>query len=286
MSYKAEVYNVMIASPSDVLKERGITREIVNSWNFINSDKTKIVLLPTGWETHSSPLMGERAQDLIHKQVTDKADLLIGIFWTRIGTKTGDFESGTIEEIERHIKKNKPAMLYFSEAPVRMDSVESIQYKKLMKFKKECFDKGLVETYSTIEEFQARLKDHLMMTINDHVYFKSLEVPINQNEDLIRVETNPFKLLELELSSEAKDLLVGCAKEESNITLLKLVGSSFIIHADKEYTAEGQRECAKWEAMLDQLNYNELIKENYFQSGKSYDLTNKGYEFVDYLSVK
>ncbi|WP_198391594.1 hypothetical protein [Burkholderia ubonensis] len=58
MSYQATVYKVMIASPGDVAAERNIIREILNEWNTVHSEKMKIVLLPVGWETHSSPEMG------------------------------------------------------------------------------------------------------------------------------------------------------------------------------------------------------------------------------------
>jgi hypothetical protein len=55
MSYKAEVYKVMIASPGDVNEERKIIREVLSEWNAVNSEMRKIVLLPVGWETHSAP---------------------------------------------------------------------------------------------------------------------------------------------------------------------------------------------------------------------------------------
>ena len=84
MSYDAKAFNVMIASPSDVPSERNIVREVVYEWNAVHSQSRKIVLLPIGWETHSSPEMGGRAQEILNDQVLSKCDLLVGIFWTRI----------------------------------------------------------------------------------------------------------------------------------------------------------------------------------------------------------
>jgi len=95
MSYKATVFKVMIASPSDVASERNLIREILHEWNVINSDMRKIVLLPIAWETHSSPEMGDRPQAIINKQLKD-CDLLVGVFWARIGTATGEYPSGTV----------------------------------------------------------------------------------------------------------------------------------------------------------------------------------------------
>ena len=135
MPYNATVYRVMIASPGDVLTERSIIREVLSEWNIVNSDTRKIVLLPVGWETHTSPSMGDRPQSIINKQILKDSDLLVGVFWTRIGTATDEYVSGTVEEIEEHIKAGKPAMLYFSVVPVHPDSVDSGQYSELKKFK-------------------------------------------------------------------------------------------------------------------------------------------------------
>jgi hypothetical protein len=89
MSYQATVYKVMIASPGDVEAERAVVREILSEWNTVNSDKRQVVLLAIGWETHSAPEMGDRPQAIINKRVLRDCDLLIGVFWTRIGTATG-----------------------------------------------------------------------------------------------------------------------------------------------------------------------------------------------------
>jgi hypothetical protein len=96
MSYSAKTFNVMIASPGDVASERSIVRDVVYEWNAVNSSSRKIVLLPIGWESHSSPEMGTSPQAIINNQVLDKCDLLIGVFWTRIGTATDQYERGLI----------------------------------------------------------------------------------------------------------------------------------------------------------------------------------------------
>src|SRR5437870_2421545 len=122
MSFPATTYNVMIASPSDVHIERNIVREVLAEWNAVNAASQGMVLLPMGWETHATPLMGDRPQALINKLVSASSDLLVAIFWTLIGTPTGVAPSGTVEEIQEHMKQGKPALIYFSSAPVRPDS--------------------------------------------------------------------------------------------------------------------------------------------------------------------
>jgi len=286
MAYNATVYNIMIASPGDVLQERSIARDIINSWNNINSESKKIILLPIGWETHSAPQMGKRAQEVINQQVTDKGDLLIGIFWTRIGTKTGDYESGTIEEIEKHIAAEKPVMLYFSDAPVRLESVNPEQYERLQNFKRLCLLKGLVETYSSIEEFREKLSTQLTITVNTNLYFKTILSSTENEVKFIQESDNIFERLNNEISEEAKKVILGCAKTESSILLLRFIGDSFVVQTDQAYEGKGQREYAKWEAIFKELEINDLIKNNYITNGESYDLTNKGYEFADFLENK
>ena len=61
------------------------------------------MLEPVGWETHSVPELGDRPQAIINRQILRESDLLIAVFWTRIGTATGAHPSGTVEEIEEHL---------------------------------------------------------------------------------------------------------------------------------------------------------------------------------------
>ena len=172
MSYDAKVFNVMIASPNDVATERNIVRAIIYEWNAVHSNSRKIALLPIGWETHSSPEIGNTPQDIINRQILDKCDLLVGVFWTRIGTSTRDYASGTVEEIEKHVRSDKPAMLYFSNLPVLPDSVDADQYKKLKDFKETYKDKSLFETYDSLADFKDKFYRQLQLKINEHPYFQ------------------------------------------------------------------------------------------------------------------
>ncbi|MDZ7597918.1 MAG: hypothetical protein U5J82_06450 [Desulfobacterales bacterium] len=79
---KRKVFNVMIASPGDVASERNIIREMLYEWNAAcDSAVREIVLLPVGWESHSSPEMGKRPQEIINHQILDKCDLLVVPFF-------------------------------------------------------------------------------------------------------------------------------------------------------------------------------------------------------------
>ena len=145
MAFNANVVTLMIASPSDVAEERRIVREVLYEWNAVHMKEQGIVALPVGWETHATPELGDRPQAIINKQLLEDCDLLIGIFSTRLGSPTGKAPSGTVEEIEEHVKAGKHAMLYFSEADLPRGKFDVNQYTALEAIKTEYRQRGLVE---------------------------------------------------------------------------------------------------------------------------------------------
>ena len=165
MSYNSKVYRILIASPSDVEEEREIIGRVIQEWNDLHSYNRKAVLLPLKWETHSAPQMGMRPQEVINKEVVDYCDLAVGVFWTRIGSPTGEYQSGTIEEIERVGKDGKIVMLYFSNVKVDLEYVDLEQYKKLKEFKKKTYPNGLVENYKSTLDFRDKFSRQLEIKI-------------------------------------------------------------------------------------------------------------------------
>src|SRR5271157_1015014 len=165
MSYQAKVYRVLLASPSDVNEERRAIPEIVHQWNRDNAFSLKSALETVKWETHCTPAMGDRPQEIVNRQVVRDCDILVGVFWTRLGSPTGKEESGTVEEIQEFIATGKPVLLYFSKVPVALDSVDETQWARLKAFQNECQAKGLIYTYDTIDDLRELLRSHLGRTI-------------------------------------------------------------------------------------------------------------------------
>lgn len=145
--HKSIVYRVMIGSPSDLGVERQAATDTVNDWNVLHADSEGVVLLPVKWETHAVPTSGVRPQAAINEQLVDRCDILVGMFWTKLGTRTGVAASGTVEEIERFVADGKPAMLYFSERKVSKVKLDAKQAAKLKKFKAATYKKSLVGSF-------------------------------------------------------------------------------------------------------------------------------------------
>lgn len=166
MPRRAIVYRILIASPSDIVEEQEAIPEVIRDWNVANSLFRSVYLEPVSFETHASPQMGDRPQAIVNRQLVSTCDILIGIFWTRLGTDTGVAASGTVEEIEEFRKASKPVLLYFSSVPVDLDSVNVRQYDRLLKFKEKCEKEGLVFSYKSIGDLQEQLQKHISITIN------------------------------------------------------------------------------------------------------------------------
>ncbi|MGL5882029.1 DUF4062 domain-containing protein [Synechococcus elongatus] len=267
----------MIASPSDVAKERNIIRNIIYEWNTINSIDRKIVLDPVGWETHAHPDMSGRAQSIINKQILKDCDLLVAVFWTRLGTPTGKFISGTVEEIEEHLKSGKQAMIYFSRAPVYLESVDQDQYKALCDFRSLCQQKGLIETYESLEEFQHKFSRQISQKIIQN--YSSLESTNNTLEVSFAPELP-------RLSDLGKDLLIEVASDSNGeLICLPVMGGLMIETNNKQLADMGNaRSEASWKSAISELIKYELM-ESLGGKGEVYRLTEKGYQVADHLGA-
>ncbi len=162
--YRATVYRVVVGSPSDVAEERIAVRDAIYSWNDNNSQRLGAVVMPVLWETHSTPEIGDRPQAIINRQIIDDGHILVCLFWTRIGTPTGEAESGTIEEIQRFATSGKPVMIYFCTRAFPHDA-DLDQLHRLRAFKDDIRRRGLVDDFGTTAELVQNLQRHLSSTL-------------------------------------------------------------------------------------------------------------------------
>lgn len=203
MSFTAKTYRVLISSPSDLGKERQAATDAINDWNTQHAAAEGVVLLPIRWETHAIPQAAVRPQEGINRQLVRECDLLVGMFWTRLGTDTGVADSGTVEEIDEIVAAGKPALLYFSKRLVSPDKIDPKQHMKLRQFRKATCKTALVGTFASIPNLRAKL----LSDLTNHV-----------RRMKIRGRRSPTD--KLELASRLTDLLVTHRK--NNITTEEL----------------------------------------------------------------
>jgi nucleoside 2-deoxyribosyltransferase len=167
MPSDVKLYRVLLASPGDVAEEREIVRKEIERWNSMHSESTKIILQSVGWETDATPNSQERGQAVINRQLVDPADLLIGIFWTRLGTPTPEADSGTVEEIERFISEGKRCIIYFSDRQQSPSEIDQRQFKRLQKYKKELQTRLLASTFQNLSDLKEQVSRHITSAIQE-----------------------------------------------------------------------------------------------------------------------
>jgi hypothetical protein len=168
MPSDVKLYRVLLASPGDVAEEREIVREEIERWNSLHSESTKIVLQAVGWETDATPDLQERGQAVINRQLVDTSDLLIGIFWTRLGTPTTQADSGTVEEIQRFVSEGKRCIIYFSDKEVSLSKVNEKQYKRLKAYRQNLMKEvGYTGDFKTLDELRKKVFDHITSAIQE-----------------------------------------------------------------------------------------------------------------------
>lgn len=283
MAYKATVIPIMIASPGDVFEEREVIRDVVHNWNYINSVKTKVILIPAGWETHSFPELGARPQELINRRILKDCDLLIGVFWTRLGTPTGKSESGTVEEIKEHIKAGKPAMIYFSSKPVAPESIDANQYSALKTFKLRCKELGIIEEFDNIIEFREKLFRHLQLCLYKDPHLQSILQESAVNTELSALGSLAPSAGTYKLSEEAQILLkAAAARDAGTILKIAVMGGRFIQAGGQSFGRGGGRESARWEhAFNELLNEGLVVARGY--KGEVFELTHEGWVLAEEL---
>ncbi|MFJ4105702.1 hypothetical protein [Amycolatopsis japonica] len=178
MPFVSNVVSVLVASPGDVAVEREAIRATMWDFNDLHAQALQVVLLPTMWETSSRADLGSHPQELLDEQIVDRADIVIGVFWTRIGSLLPDGTAATVHELERVVAASKPALLYFSNQPVVPSSIDADQMQRVTDFKARARGWGLYREYDTATDLVDQLKNDLLRTVRDRLDLPTPEAPI------------------------------------------------------------------------------------------------------------
>ena len=179
---KQKEINILIASPSDLVKERD---EILNKLERKyrkdgHEQRTKKRIIVHGWEDVSSQV-GNPQKTINRKLLHKNIDIVVAIFKHRLGTPIYDetnkllFESGTVEEILYTLNDNAPlGMLYFyHEAPkLSLDNnqIDNIiqEWNRLKNFKSSIGDKIMYRTFKNTFTLLEILTTDLSNNIYDY----------------------------------------------------------------------------------------------------------------------
>jgi hypothetical protein len=278
MPYTASVYNVLIASPGDVQEERQVVREAIEDWNRAHAKSNESVLVPLGWELDSMPEMGQDPQGVINEQLVIEADFIIAVFWTRLGTPTARFSSGTVEEIEKLISAKRPVMIYFSNKPSNISQIDTSQLERLNTWRRDCEKRGLTFPFSSKEELRRLLGVHIPQRMN------SLTKGLDKKNDFVQVFENVLKTAPSDLDPDALKLLKSAAETKyGTIVVVRSSEGLFVKTAEKEFVGDhSPRTEAKWYEVIKRLKELSMIHDT-SGNGTVYELTNDGFRVVDQM---
>lgn len=110
-------YRCLLISPSDVLEERDALTSLVQHWNAQVGTGLNARLELVRWESHATPDMSDTAQNVINAQLLESCELGIAVFWSRLGTPTATYPSGSIEEIYKINSERRAGARVFLQSP-------------------------------------------------------------------------------------------------------------------------------------------------------------------------
>lgn len=271
--YQANVYKIMIGAPSDIQYEIQIACQVINKWNNINSESTQLILLPLHWSISSYPTSGLHPQKIINHQLIEKSDSMICFFGTRLGTATDTDISGSVEEINEHIRAGKHVMVFFRNQ-IDAHELDIEQFRKLEEYKHTIQDKVLWVDYNNEQDLESMLFDKLCLFVNDN--WQGYKLP----QDLSSLE----KYSQLDLSDWDKERLNAWINSgEIEGWFLDFSGwSRNYILGGVQYCVTKSEEILEWDDFFERMqNIGFITLDRYDHNGVAvYRLKKAAFDFV------
>ena len=106
MAQNVTLYNLLISCPGDIKEEVALIESAVEEFNELYAEPLGITIKTRHWSKSSYAQSGGKPQALLNEQFVNKCDAAVAIFWTRFGSPTDEYGSGTEEEIEMFYQVN------------------------------------------------------------------------------------------------------------------------------------------------------------------------------------
>jgi hypothetical protein len=185
--FSAQIYPLLISSPSDVADDVSSVADAVLRWNAIYGKEFGASVLPLHWSSHAAAEYGVRPQETLNKQLVEQADIVIALFWHRLGTDTGEAVSGTVEEIEKAHARGAHVAVLRCRRDIPAEDLDGGQMDRLDEYLSTIQDRALVLEYR--DENGLREKVEAVLT-------RVVSTAATQAE--AQAEKTPDKMLEAE----------------------------------------------------------------------------------------
>lgn len=229
---KLKEVGILLASPSDVNHERQIVREMIQSANHIAS-LAKFQFTIYDWEHDTYPTACSQPQPAINSQTRDKFSVVIALFWSRLGTPTEKYASGTVEEIEVGIIRSKKNMkfnvkVYFKTTQIPAEILLPEQFEKLRTYKEDLMNRGYIWQFNTDAELQRDVVRHLGLFLNDRIWPRA--------DDLAQI--NVVEEAKIEFEKSAKMHLTEATEIRGQINEINGLLANLLTKNAKAYVDE------------------------------------------------
>ena len=163
-------YDLLLSYPSDMSFCTPLVKDALSEFNNHFGREHELVVRPIHWKDDAYPTIGDTPQTILNKQIVDAADLVFSCFWTRFGTPTEGYGSGTEEEIDRAVKSGKQVFLYFLDKPVNPSVVDLTQFAAVQSFRKAHEASGLYlvaeDERSLATDFRQKMELYFTAEVN------------------------------------------------------------------------------------------------------------------------
>lgn len=154
-------YDLLISCPGDIEEEIEVINSVIDEFNNMYSDILGISVRTKHWSKNAYAQSGGKPQSLLNNQIVNECDAAIALLWTRFGTPTDRYGSGTEEEVEIMLSSGKQVFMYFSDKALPPSKQNPAEYEKVRAFREKYKDKGIYFTYLTDEELRKYLLAHI-----------------------------------------------------------------------------------------------------------------------------
>jgi len=158
---------IFVASPSDVKAERDEAVKVIREWNAANSYARKVILEAVAFEKHVASQQGSHPQDIINRQLLDRCDLLIAIFWSKVGSPTLSAASGTIQEIKEFAQRagGDRVAVFFSDRRIEK-TTDLDDLKQIQDYQRERQSQGVYKSFKNTKDFGRQIRHELDLMLN------------------------------------------------------------------------------------------------------------------------
>jgi hypothetical protein len=194
-------YNLLISCPGDIPSEYlDKVSEVLTMFNALLRKTHKISFTTVHWFKNSYPQAGDKPQPILNKQIVDDCDIAVAFFWTRFGTPTDTYGSGTEEEISKMVSEKKQVFTYFLDIPIPPSQQNPEQYAKVRTFKEEY--KGIYSEIKTTDDFKIEFSRHFINFLSDFLTIKDRKSPSLKIRDIdISLKESSYAFYQFYLSN-------------------------------------------------------------------------------------